>query len=205
VKKSSNLVDFHVHPLYTLEKPHHLEEEIKKSRFLTRAFPLASMEDFALILADIKAEGPTTHHCFAWKFDSNFRFSDDGEPSGTAGRPILAAIEGRDCDRIAIIVTRWYGGTKLGTGGLARAYGGGAARLLAQASLVEIVAVSEHELHIPFTFWPRFEKAIDDFSGRIHEQNFDALGVKVTVTLPQDKTEDLAQFLRDISRGKIIL
>jgi len=190
---------------YSIDQPYLYEEEIKKSRFVTRAFPLRVQEDFAPILAEIKAQGPATHHCFAWKCGGNFRFHDDGEPSGTAGRPILAAIEGRDCDEIAIIVTRWYGGIKLGTGGLARAYGGGAAKLLSRAKLVEIIAMREYQLHVPFTLWTRIEKLLMDVSARIENQDFDATGVNLALTVSQKKADDFARALRDISRGQIIL
>jgi len=190
---------------YSIDQPYQLEEEIKKSRFLTRAFPLESIQDFAPLLAEIKMRELATHHCFAWKYGADFRFSDDGEPSGTAGRPIMAAIEGRNCDRIAIIVTRWYGGIKLGTGGLARAYGGGAARLLTQAKLVEIIACVTHQFHVPFALWPRLEKALPSFSAQVGQQNFDAKGVNLVLTLPQTKANDFAVFLRDLSRGQIIL
>jgi len=190
---------------YTIDRPYKHEEEIKKSRFLIRAFPLGSEQDFATILAEIKAQGAATHHCFAWKYGANTRAFDDGEPSGTAGRPILAAIEGRDCDRIAIIVTRWYGGIKLGTGGLARAYGGGAARILQQAELVEIVERSRYRLHVPFALLSRIEKILGNFAVQIEDQNFGATGVDLVLTVPQKKAEDLAHEVSDISRGQIIL
>jgi len=190
---------------YTIDQPYKGQEEIKKSRFLVHAFPLAKEEDFAPLLAEIKAKIPATHHCFAWKFGTNSRFFDDGEPAGTAGRPILSAIEGRNCDRLAIITVRWYGGIKLGTGGLARAYGGSAARLLNQVKLVEIVAMSEHRLHVPFALWPRLERLLGEFSARIEAQEFDVNGVILTLSLPQKKVENLATLLRDMSHGQIIL
>jgi len=190
---------------YTIDQPYTHEEEIKKSRFLAQAFPLNSPQDFAPLLATIKAQQPATHHCFAWKCGNDFRFFDDGEPSGTAGRPILAAIDGRDCNQIALIVTRWYGGIKLGTGGLVRAYGGSAARVLAQAKLVEIIAKVAYQLHVPFALWPRLERLLSDVSAQIESQNFDATGVKLNLTVPQKKADDLARGVRDISRGQIIL
>jgi len=190
---------------YTIDQPYSYEEEIKKSRFRARAFPLADAQDFAPVLTTLKEQGPATHHCFAWKCGDDFRFFDDGEPSGTAGRPILAAIEGRDLNQIAIIVTRWYGGIKLGTGGLVRAYGGCAAKLLAQAKLVEIVATVERQLHVPFTLWPRLSRMLADASVQIESQNFDATGVKLSLTVPQKKADDLAQSVRDLSRGQILL
>jgi len=190
---------------YTIDQPYSYEEEIKKSRFRARAFPLGHGQNFALILATLKEQEPATHHCFAWKCGGDFRFFDDGEPSGTAGRPILAAIEGRDLNQIAIIVTRWYGGVKLGTGGLVRAYGSSASKLLAQAKLVEIVATVEHRLHVPFTLWPRLRRMLSDASVQIENQNFDATGVELILTVPQKKADDLARDVRDLSRGQIIL
>ena len=79
------------------------------------------------------ADPTATHNCWAYRIGSEYRFSDDGEPAGTAGRPILAAIDGQGCDQVVVVVTRWYGGIKLGAGGLVRAYGGCAAECLRAA------------------------------------------------------------------------
>jgi len=187
---------------YTIAEPCSLQEEIKKSRFLTRAFPLGSAEEFPAILEKIRAQ-PATHHCFAWKFGSLYRFHDDGEPTDTAGRPILAAIEGRNCDCIAIIVTRWYGGINLGTGGLARAYGGGAARALAQAQLVELVDYVRLSVHVDFSYHARIEKRLADFSARIESRDFTATGVHLVLVVEQQTVDNLSQFFADISRGRI--
>src|SRR3546814_18000784 len=74
-----------------------------------------------------------THNCWAWRIGDDYRSNDDGEPAGTAGRPILAAIDGQGMDRVVVVVTRWFGGIKLGAGGLVRAYGGTAAECLRRA------------------------------------------------------------------------
>jgi len=188
--------------VYTIAAPCLLQEEIKKSRFLTRAFPLKNVEEFSGILDKIRQQ-PATHHCFAWKFGSSYRFFDDGEPTGTAGRPILAAIEGKSCDRVAIVVTRWYGGINLGTGGLARAYGGGAARLLNQASLVELVDYVYFSIHVDFSQIARIEHRLSDFSARMEAQDFTMTGARLTLAVEQASVENLSQFLADISRGQI--
>jgi len=187
---------------YTILEPCFCQEEIKKSRFLTRAFPLGCAGEFPAILEKIRAE-PATHHCFAWKFGHLYRFYDDGEPTGTAGRPILAAIEGRNCDRIAVIVTRWYGGINLGTGGLARAYGGGAARLLSQAQLVEVIDYVRLSVQVDFSLHARLTRGLADFSARIETQDFTATGVHLTLVVEQQTVDNLSQFLTDISRGRI--
>ena len=100
-------------------------EDIRKSRFITLAGPIDSASD-AMSFIERHSDPDATHNCWAWKIGAQYRSSDDGEPGGTAGRPILSAIEAQDCDQVVVLVIRWYGGIQLGTGGLARAYGGGA-------------------------------------------------------------------------------
>ncbi|EVT88371.1 thymidylate synthase [Pseudomonas aeruginosa VRFPA09] len=115
----------------TLQGLAEYREEIRKSRFHTIAAPVAD-EDEAQAFIAAHRDASAGHNCWAWKCGAQYRFSDDGEPGGSAGRPILAAIEGQDMDCVAVLVSRWFGGIKLGTGGLARAYGGGAAKCLQQ-------------------------------------------------------------------------
>jgi uncharacterized YigZ family protein len=93
------------------------------------------------LISSAKERWPgASHHCFAWRLaDGGFRASDDGEPGGSAGRPILAQIDGHGLVDVAVVVVRWFGGTKLGVGGLIRAYGGTAGRLLDRADVVEHV------------------------------------------------------------------
>lgn len=100
-------------PLHTL--PHVCQHvaEIRKSRFLAQA---ASVDDAAQALAFLRDVGDpaATHNCWAYRIGQDYRFNDDGEPGGTAGRPILQAIEGQGFDRVMVVVTRWFGGTKIG-------------------------------------------------------------------------------------------
>ncbi len=108
------------------------ELKIKGSRFIAEAFGVEDVDD-ALSRIDVirRREHAATHHCWAYRIDADtFRFNDDGEPSGTAGAPILRQIEGRELINTLVVVTRYYGGTKLGTGGLIRAYGDAAAGVL---------------------------------------------------------------------------
>lgn len=102
-----------------------MAEAIKGSRFVARVQPVATVEEALAVLDQSRAEHPdASHHCWAFRLASSaVRCSDDGEPSGTAGRPILARLEGRDLVDVMVVVVRWFGGTKLGAGGLVRAYG----------------------------------------------------------------------------------
>ena len=123
---------------HTLSGPVSLLQEIRKSRFLANAAPVDEPEQALAFLADI-GDPLATHNCWAYRIGQQYRFSDDGEPGGTAGRPILQAIEGQGFDRVIVVVTRWYGGIKLGVGGLARAYGGCAAECLRLAARVPLI------------------------------------------------------------------
>ena len=124
-------------------------EEIRKSRFIALAAAADTPEQARDFIA-AHSEPAASHNCWAWKIGNQYRFSDDGEPGGTAGRPILAAIEGQDCDQVVVLVIRWYGGIQLGTGGLARAYGGSAARCLQDADKQLLVARESLSCHLPF-------------------------------------------------------
>ena len=113
-------------------------ERRKGSRFIGDAAPVEDAADAAAFVASIRSREPSaTHHCFAWRIDARTeRANDDGEPGGTAGAPILRQIDGHELQRTAVVVTRYYGGTKLGTGGLIRAYRAAAKAVLDAAEVV---------------------------------------------------------------------
>lgn len=189
---------------FTLAQPVELIEEIKKSRFLTRAFPIASVNEAEDIIETIRKED-ATHHCYAWKLYQNYRFNDDGEPTGTAGKPILNAIEGQDCDCILIIVTRWFGGIKLGTGGLVRAYGGGAARVLQKGELIELIDWRTVTFLCPFHLLPIVENEIKNFQGQIESRQFDDLGCELMIRLPKTSAAPFVSWIKDRSSGKVVI
>src|SRR3990167_6314868 len=134
---------------FPLLGPCEYREEIRKSRFLARAAPVASAAEAQAFIAAAR-DPSASHNCWAWKVGNQYRFSDDGEPGGTAGRPILAAIEGQAFDQVVVLVIRWYGGIQLGTGGLARAYGGSANKCLQAAPRIELVAPEQDRRHCLF-------------------------------------------------------
>ena len=119
------------------------ESKVKGSRFIAEAKRVDSVKDAEAEIAAIrKREYNATHHCTAYRIGSDghiFRYNDDGEPNGTAGAPILRQIDARQLTNILVVVTRYYGGTKLGTGGLLRAYGEAASEALAAALIEEHV------------------------------------------------------------------
>ena len=123
--------------MFQLQQSAMLEQSVKKSRFLALALPVTTEEEAKAAIGE-HGHVDASHNCWAWRIDKAYRFSDDGEPSGTAGRPILAAIDGQSLDKTLVIVTRWFGGILLGSGGLVRAYGGTAAACLRTATVIEI-------------------------------------------------------------------
>ena len=128
--------------------------KIKGSRFIATVGRFTDESVVAESLRGLRAEfREANHHCFAWRHGDCFRFSDDGEPSGTAGRPILRQIDGHGLDRVFVIVTRIFGGTKLGAGGLMRAYGSAAREALDLAPVEEVVPSLVVRVVIPYELY----------------------------------------------------
>ena len=129
------------------------EHEDRGSRFLAYVFHAPDEEAFQARLAELKVEHPKAgHHCWAWRIGAAYRFNDDGEPGGTAGRPMMQVLEGSELQDVAAISVRYWGGTKLGTGGLARAYSASTARALEDAGRFEVVPRVRLSLSLPFNF-----------------------------------------------------
>lgn len=190
-------------PLATLVAPFQHEEEIKKSRFLAQAAPVASPAD-ALAFFQAVGDPAATHNCWAYRIGDAYRFNDDGEPGGTAGRPILAAIDGQGCDRVAVMVTRWYGGIKLGAGGLVRAYGGSAAECLRLAPRVAIIERRNLAMRVDFTDLALVTARIRELDGSIDEEHFVAEGADLLVSAPLDRIEAIVAKVVDATRGRVV-
>lgn len=186
---------------FTLLTPCDYREEIRKSRFLALAAPVTSAAEAQAFIE--RARDPAaSHNCWAWKVGQHYRFSDDGEPGGTAGRPILAAIEGQDCDQVAVLVIRWYGGIQLGTGGLARAYGGSANKCLQGGQRVELVERSRCACHCGFAELPILKVRLAELDCLLEGETYDADGAQLQLAVPEPRFAELQRLLADISRGR---
>ena len=136
--------------------------KVERSEFLGIAFPAASEEAFFAELHGIeKKHFDATHHCWAFRLRERTRSSDAGEPSGTAGKPILNAIESADLFEVAVVVVRWYGGIKLGTGGLSRAYRDTAVQTLHLATPVDRYIYVRFEVTVPFDAFGTIYRLVD--------------------------------------------
>lgn len=191
--------------MFTISRVETFSQEIKKSRFLAIAAPVASEEaakDFLHEYSDLSA----THNCWVWRMGQNYRFSDDGEPSGTAGKPILQAIDGQQLDNIVVVVTRWFGGILLGSGGLMRAYGGTAASCLRQAEKTEVIALVGFALACDFSDHALLKARLTAVKNvAILQENFTAIGVEMTGAMPIAAKDDLSRLVSDLTRGKTII
>ena len=186
---------------YTLTVPASYEEDIRKSRFLVFAQSVASISEAMDFFAS-NAVPTATHNCWAYRIGDLYRFNDDGEPGGTAGRPILQAIESQDCDKVAVLVVRWFGGIKLGPGGLIRAYGGTAAQCLRLAEKTELVQETEVRCACLFGDMALVRSRFAGFGARVVEEQFDASGVQWTLALPTVQAEAFVKALIDLTRGQ---
>ena len=189
-------------PLDTLAAPATHTLEVKHSRFIAHAAPI---DDEAAALDTLRAihVADATHNCWAWRVGDQYRSSDDGEPSGTAGRPILAAIDGQGFDRILVVVVRWYGGIKLGAGGLVRAYGGCAAECLRVAPRLPLVEMATLGLLAPFDTLGSVHAALAAVEAVKRAETFVPEGATLRLELPRDRVMDLKTRLRDATRDRV--
>ena len=176
--------------------------DVRHSRFLAQAVPVDSPEAAQASLAPL-SDPAATQNCWAWRIGPQYRSSDDGEPAGTAGRPILAAIDGQGCDRVLVVVTRWFGGIKLGAGGLVRAYGGAAAECLRRADKRPLIAFTDIEVACAFSDLGAVHAALNASGAAKTEERFDAGGAILQVRLPADRAGDLKTRLRDATRDRV--
>ncbi len=181
----------------------------KGSKFIANAAPVAEKEEAEKYISTISARfKEATHNCFAYKTgiadQALFRFSDDGEPSGTAGRPILQAIETKDLTNIALVVSRYFGGTKLGTGGLIRAYNSAALEALNKAKIVAKYPQIILRLKFPYEYTNAAQHLINKFGGNILETQFDEQTV-YRVQLKASDEMDFRNELQNATSGRVIV
>lgn len=180
-------------------------ETVKGSRFLAQVAPVDDEAGVSTFLARSRGtHRDASHHCLAWRIGDRYGSDDDGEPGGTAGRPMLDVILKRDLDRVAVVCVRWFGGTKLGAGGLMRAYGGSAAKALDAAGVRFVADTVAVRVRIPYPHldaghrlldgWPHLDKG---------EATFDEDAADVQVVLRADDVDELRRQLADASRGDV--
>ncbi|APG83260.1 IMPACT family member in pol 5'region [Sinorhizobium americanum CCGM7] len=190
--------------MFTLQRIETSIQEIKKSRFVAIAGPIDDEQSAKAFLA-AHSDPTANHNCWAWRIGQTYRFNDDGEPSGTAGKPILAAIDGQSLDRVAVVVTRWFGGVLLGSGGLIRAYGGTAALCLREAEKIELVETLRATIACDFADLALIKARLTARGVAITGENFTDTGAVLAIDLPKDAADATVALVSDLSRGRAIL
>lgn len=186
------------------------ETEVKRSRFLTVVAPVGSEVEAREVIAGERAKYPDArHHCSAFVLESEgatarTHFSDDGEPSGTAGAPMLEVLVGADLINVVVVVTRYFGGTLLGTGGLVRAYAGGVQAALAHAKLAQIVMLPQFQVRVDAQVAGKLDSEIRRRNWTITEAQWGS-DVAFTFTVPAKEQADVEPFLANRTRSEPLL
>lgn len=180
---------------------------VKRSRFIATLGYADSVEAAKTFLQHIRDEMPdATHHVYAFRIGYGSSviegLSDDGEPAGTSGKPTMAVLRGADLGDVVIIITRYYGGTKLGTGGLVRAYSGAAKEAFEHLTVMEKVETVTVSIPIPYTHYEQVKRLLPDYEAQIRDETFEA-HVTLQVRLPDDRREDFSAQIRDFSLGNV--
>jgi uncharacterized YigZ family protein len=187
--------------------PARVELRVSNSRFIVTAAPAFSVEEARAFIGRIRAEfADATHNVPAYIIGHGqatiAHCHDDGEPSGTAGRPMLAVLQGSGLGDIVVVVTRYFGGTKLGTGGLVRAYGDAVKEVLATLPRAEKVATVAAMAEIPYTLLERARQLAEAYGGVVLEENF-AAAITLVIRFKAEQFEGFAGALRELSHGVV--
>ncbi|MBX2858450.1 MAG: IMPACT family protein [Cellvibrionaceae bacterium] len=188
-------------PFLTPETSASIEVEVNKSRFLTEAHPVASRAELQAHLARAKQRYPdASHHCWAYLVGdvdtpTEMAASDDGEPRGTAGQPMLSALRAKRVGCCGVIISRYFGGIKLGAGGLIRAYSGATSRLLEQINLIEFEYRWRGMVHADFAHEQRLRAWLAEHGGICESVNYSS-GTDMTVSLGEKNVTAFTEFCR---------
>lgn len=185
----------------TIDKPSNAEFKDRGSKFLAFAFPIATAEDFKKELQLLKKDHPkAVHHCFAYRIGTdgnNFRSSDDGEPSGTAGKPILGQIDSKGITNVAVVVVRYWGGTMLGVPGLINAYKTTTALALQVTPIVERQVEVNYSIEFDYTRMNEVMMLIKQYNCTIHSNEMQ-LFCNIKAGVPKNRFDEVLYRLNDL-------
>jgi len=190
----------------TLAAPlEHEPEKIKGSRHIANVFPVKNQQEIDTALESVRSRmSGANHHAYAWRLgrgENDFRYSDDGEPSGSAGRPILKHIDGQAVTDVLVVVTRYFGGTKLGTGGLVRAYGGAAQEALELADIVEVIPHATIRIQHAYEDSGALASVCNTFDLQPTNSDY-GTQVYVEISVPQTQADEFARAVRDATAAR---
>lgn len=189
---------------FTLRSPVHSELLIKKSRFIGCVEPCTGREAALARVAELRAEHPgATHVCWALMAGGHSAANDDGEPGGTAGRPMLEVLRHQDLEGALATVVRYYGGVQLGAGGLVRAYTDSVAQALLTADKVPVISQVTLRCAVPYAMEGWLRRELDAHGARLLEAQHGE-GVSVALSLPEANAAALVARINDAGQGQVI-
>ena len=195
--------------LLTIGTAGRAQTRVKGSRFIAVAVSAPGRgEAGKIVLGEEKKYHDATHHCWAWRSiaepEKSFAWDDDGEPAGTAGTPILQAIEGRSLAGVVVVVSRYFGGTKLGTGPLARAYSEAAALALAAAAPRKGMSAARFDLSLDYTHLGPVSHLLDCFPCRVISREFGAR-VGLNIAVAASRADSLRTAVTELTAGQVLI
>lgn len=192
----------------TLQEPHKKELKIKNSKFVCFAFEAKEIADFENELKKIRKEHYlANHNCFAYRIGKEgekFRYSDDGEPSGTAGKPIFTVLENSGLTNVGVITTRYFGGVKLGTGGLIKAYTESAKITLESAKIKTEIVYQKLEIEFGYDLTSVVMRILDKFSAKLID-TFYSNNVRIHAGIRLNSAEEFSRNLQEKCLGNVLI
>lgn len=184
------------------------EIEIKKSRFIGYGFPISSPDDARDKLKELKVKYPDSRHvCYAFVWgpsSTHMGMGDDGEPNGTAGRPMLEVVKGSGYENILVAVVRYFGGIKLGTGGLVKAYTEITQLVIKNIEVEEYIEKELFELVVPYPVYESIKKLVAYYKCTLIREDFHT-DIVLELEIPKDSVNEITRDITDISKGKLNL
>ena len=190
---------------YTLARVTTGEQMIDKSRFIGIAVPLITLEQIEQAMLKIREDYPNArHYVYAYRLHDGFveKASDDGEPQGTGGRPVLDILQHRNVWNVLLVVVRYFGGILLGTGGLSRAYGGTARQVIIETELKKITLYEVYALRVPYEWFELLKYQFYQHTWIIHKEEFSEV-IKLHVHVPEHETELFKKWIDDFTRKQV--
>jgi len=192
---------------FTIQSPLRAPDmRVKGSRFIASIFPVANKNEIEHAVDSLRKEfHDARHHSFAYRVGADaklIRAADDGEPNGTAGRPILLVLTSQKLTNVLLVVSRYFGGTKLGTGGLARAYAEAAQQAVSMSKIVKVYLTTGVDVQILYEDLPQMERLIHAFEGHIEESTY-LDSVALRISLRQSMVEQFLHAVTDTFHGRV--
>ena len=190
---------------YTLTQVLTGEQVIEKSRFIGIAVPLTTSEQLEPAMQKIREDYPNArHYVYAYRLHAGFieKASDDGEPQGTGGRPVLDILQHRNVWNVLLVVVRYFGGILLGTGGLSRAYGGTARQIILETDLKKLTLYEVYALRVPYEWFEQLKYQFNQHTWVIHKEEFSEV-IRLLVHVPKQETELFKRWIDDFTRKQV--